>query len=125
MAPVYGLAECSVGLALQRPGRAPVIDRVRRDRFMATGRAEPTDLADPAALLFPACGQPIPGHQIRIVDDQGRESPERQEGQVEFSGPSTTAGYYRNPDATRRLFHMVPTGWIPGTAAIWPAATFI
>jgi 1-acyl-sn-glycerol-3-phosphate acyltransferase len=104
MAPVYGLAECSVGLALQRPGRAPVIDRVRRDRFMATGRADPTDLADPAALLFAACGQPIPGHQIRIVDDQGRELPERQEGQVEFSGPSTTAGYYRNPDATRRLF---------------------
>lgn len=104
MAPVYGLAECSVGLALQRPGRAPVIDRVRRDRFMATGRAEPADPADHTALLFPACGQPIPGHQIRIVDDQGRELPERQEGKVEFSGPSTTTGYYRNPDATRRLF---------------------
>ncbi len=104
MAPVYGLAECSVGLALQRPGRAPVVDRVRRDRFMATGRAKPADADDAAALLFPACGQPIPGHQIRIVDDQGREAPERQEGRVEFSGPSTTAGYYRNPDATRRLF---------------------
>jgi len=104
MAPVYGLAECSVGLALQRPSRAPVVDRVRRDRFMATGQAEPADPADPTALLFPACGQPIPNHQIRIVDKQGRELPERQEGQVEFSGPSTTAGYYRNPDATRRLF---------------------
>ncbi len=104
MAPVYGLAECSVGLALQRPGRAPVIDRVRRDRFMATGRAKPADADDTTALLFPSCGQPIPGHQIRIVDDQGRELPERQEGKVEFSGPSTTAGYYRNPDATRRLF---------------------
>jgi 1-acyl-sn-glycerol-3-phosphate acyltransferase len=104
MAPVYGLAECSVGLALQRPGRAPVIDRVRRDRFMATGRAKPADADDATALLFPSCGQPIPGHQIRIVDDQGRELPERQEGRVEFSGPSTTAGYHRNPDATRRLF---------------------
>ncbi|HRZ23240.1 MAG TPA: AMP-binding protein [Candidatus Contendobacter sp.] len=104
MAPVYGLAECSVGLALQRPGRAPVIDRVRRDRFMATGQAEPAEPNESAVLLFPACGQPIPGHQIRIVDDQGRELPERQEGRVEFSGPSTTAGYYHNPDATRRLF---------------------
>ena len=104
MAPVYGLAECSVGLALQRPGRTPVIDRVRRDRFMAVGRAESAEPDESAVLLFPACGQPIPGHQIRIVDDQGRELPERQEGRVEFSGPSTTAGYYRNPDATHRLF---------------------
>lgn len=104
MAPVYGLAECSVGLALQPPGRAPVIDRVRRDRFMATGRADPADPADPAALLFPSCGQPIPGHQLRIVDEQGRELPERREGRLEFRGPSATAGYYRNPEATRKLF---------------------
>ncbi len=104
LAPVYGLAECSVGLALQPPGRGPVIDRVRRDRFMAAGRAEPADPTDSNALLFPSCGQPIPGHQIRIVDPQGREAPERQEGNVEFAGPSTTAGYYHNPAATRRLF---------------------
>lgn len=104
MAPVYGLAECSVGLALQPPGRLPVIDRVQRDLFMATGQATPTAPDDAAALLFPACGQPISQHQIRIVDDQGRELPDRQEGRVEFKGPSATAGYYRNPEATRRLF---------------------
>ena len=104
MAPVYGLAECSVGLALQPPGRAPIIDRVRRETFMASGQAEPADPADPNALRFPACGQPLPGHQIRIVDDHGRELPERREGRLEFQGPSATAGYYRNPEATRRLF---------------------
>lgn len=104
MAPVYGLAECSVGLALQPPGRAPIFDSVRRAVFMANGRAEPADAGDSTALRFPACGQPIPGHQIRIVDEQGRELPERQEGRLEFKGPSATAGYYRNPEATRKLF---------------------
>ena len=54
MAPVYGLAECSVGLALPPPGRGPVIDRVQRERFIATGQAEPTTPGDSAALLFPA-----------------------------------------------------------------------
>lgn len=103
LAPVYGLAECSVGLTLQPPGRGPRIDRVRRDAFMATGQAEPAD-ADPDALLFPSCGQPLSGHGLRIVDDQGRELPERREGRVEFCGPSATAGYYRNPEATARLF---------------------
>ena len=33
MAPVYGLAECSVGLAFQPLGRKPVIDRVNRDQL--------------------------------------------------------------------------------------------
>ena len=104
MAPVYGLAECSVGLALQPPDRGPVIDRVQRERFVATGLADPAPPGDAAALLFPACGQPIPDHQIRIVDEQGHELPDRQEGRVEFKGPSATVGYYRNPEATRRLF---------------------
>ncbi len=104
MAPVYGLAECSVGLALQAPGRAPVFDTVRREPFVAGGLAEPAAADDPTALQFPACGQPIPGHQIRIVDERGRELPERREGRLEFKGPSATAGYYRNPEATRKLF---------------------
>jgi 1-acyl-sn-glycerol-3-phosphate acyltransferase len=104
MAPVYGLAECSVGLALQPPNRGPVFDRVRRDTFMAGGQAEPADADDATALVFPSCGLPIPGHQIRIVDEQGRELPERREGRLEFQGPSATAGYYRNPEATRKLF---------------------
>jgi len=104
MAPVYGLAECSVGLALQPPNRGPVIDRVRRDALMLHGRAEPATPDEAAILQVPDCGAPLPGHQIRIVDEQGRELPDRREGRLEFKGPSATAGYYHNPEATRRLF---------------------
>ena len=105
LAPVYGLAECSVGLALPPPGRNPVFDCIQRDAFIADGFALPA-LADDltAALRFPACGQPLSGHEIRIVDERGRELPERREGRLEFRGPSATGGYYRNPDATRALF---------------------
>lgn len=52
-----------------------------------------------------ACGQPLPGHQIRIVDPTDRELPERQEGRLQFRGPSVTSGYFHNPGETRRLFH--------------------
>jgi len=104
MAPVYGLAECSVGLALPPPNRGIVIDRVQREAFMAGGQAEPALPNDPNVLLFPACGQPILDHQLRVVDEQGRELPNRREGRLEFKGPSATAGYYRNLEATRRLF---------------------
>ena len=43
-------------------------------------------------------------YEVRIVDERGTELEERAEGSVEFRGPSTTSGYFRNPAATRALF---------------------
>ena len=103
MAPVYGLAECAVGLAFPPPGRGVVIDRISRDKFMRTGRAEAGEDAD--VLRIVACGRPLPGHQIRLVDATGREVGERVEGRLQFRGPSATAGYYRNPQQNSLLFH--------------------
>ena len=104
LAPVYGLAECSVGLAFPPPGRGPLVDRIRRERFTRSGRAEPAGSAEVDALRFVACGRPLPGHQIRIVDATGREVGERVEGRLEFKGPSATAGYFRNPEQNRQMF---------------------
>jgi len=102
--PVYGLAEAAVGLAFPPLHRGPVIDRVDRGELARTGRAVPAAVDDRNALCLVACGRPIPGHQIRVVDPGSRELPERQEGRVEFRGPSATSGYFRNPEATRALF---------------------
>lgn len=102
--PVYGLAENSVGLAFPQPGRGPLIDRVRRDPLMHEGRAVPAAADDPAALEFAACGTPLDGHQVRIIDPSGQELPERREGRLQFAGPSACSGYFRNPAATAKLF---------------------
>jgi len=104
MAPVYGLAEAAVGLAFPPYDRGPLIDRIQREPLVASSEAIPANEADTHALEFVACGQPLPGYQIRIVDPAGHELPERQEGRLEFRGPSVTTGYFRNPDATRELF---------------------
>jgi 1-acyl-sn-glycerol-3-phosphate acyltransferase len=109
MAPVYGLAECSVGLAFPPLGRLPIIDRVNRDRLSAGGVAEPARPDDPKPLEIVPCGQPLPGHEIRIVDEAGHELGERREGRLEFRGPSATRGYFRNETKTRELFH---DGWL-------------
>ncbi len=103
-APVYGLAESSVGLAFPPLHREPIIDRIQRDHFFRTGEAIPVE-GDEEALEFVACGQPLAGHQVRIVDTAGRELPEREQGRLEFKGPSATSGYLHSPDQTRRLFH--------------------
>ena len=103
MAPVYGLAENAVGLAFPPPGRVPIIDRVDRAQLARHGRAAPASASDLAALEFVACGRPLPEHQIRIVDTTG-ELGERQEGRLQFRGPSATSGYLDNPTKTRELF---------------------
>ena len=81
------------------------IDVIERDPFLRGGEARPPAGPAAAVLQFVACGPPLPGHYVRVVGPTGRELPERQEGRLEFHGPSATGGYYRNPQATRRLFH--------------------
>jgi acyl carrier protein len=105
MMPVYGLAESSVGLAFPPLDRDPVIDRIERHTFMRSGLAKPAQADDSLVLEFPSSGVPLPGHQIRVMDQAGHELPERQEGRLEFRGPSCTSGYYRDADKTRALFN--------------------
>ena len=105
MMPVYGLAESSVGLAFPNPGRPAIIDRIDRNLFMDIGQAIQVDKTGTDVLEFVSCGQPLPGHQVRIVDGADRELPERREGSLQFTGPSSTSGYFKNPEKTRELFH--------------------
>ena len=104
VAPVYGLAECAVGLAFPPLGRLPIVDRVDRSSLTRRGIAVPAAPGDATALEFLACGRALPRHQIRILDPAGRELEDRHEGRLQFRGPSTTAGYFRNPEKTRELF---------------------
>jgi 1-acyl-sn-glycerol-3-phosphate acyltransferase len=109
MAPVYGLAENSVALSIPPPGRPPVVDRVDRESLTRQGIAAPAGADDLHPLEIVSCGRPIPGHEIRIVDDMGLELGDRHEGKLEFRGPSATSGYFRNETKTRELLH---GGWL-------------
>jgi 1-acyl-sn-glycerol-3-phosphate acyltransferase len=103
--PSYGLAENCVGLCFPPFGRGPQIDRIKREQLAKRGYAEPAGPDDPDAFEVVACGHPIEKNEVRIVDNAGRELGERQEGMLEFRGPSITKGYFRNEGKTRELFH--------------------
>ena len=105
MTPVYGLAEATLGVAFTPIGRGPRIETVDADAIAHRAQAVPvSDGSLGQVRRFVSCGPPIPGFEIRIVDERGTEQRERAEGAVEFRGPSTTSGYYRNPAASRALF---------------------
>ena len=107
--PVYGLAECSVGLAFPALERGPLIDRIEREELVNRKCAVPVSGSDGQAMCVPACGRALPGHEIRIVDAEGCELPDRCVGRLQFHGPSATRGYYRNPQATQAL---ISDGWL-------------
>ncbi|WP_218848712.1 class I adenylate-forming enzyme family protein [Nocardioides perillae] len=52
-------------------------------------------------------GVPLPGVTVRVVDPEGRPVPTGEQGELEMSGPSVVAGYWRNPEATE---HTMPGG---------------
>ena len=56
------------------------------------------------ALRVVSCGVPLPGHEVRVVNAAGRELPEREQGRIQFRGPSATKGYYGNAAANAALF---------------------
>src|SRR5437588_775877 len=107
--PVYGLAEATLGVTVPPLGRGPRIDRVERETFTLKGRALPAVADDQTAISFVSSGKALPGHEVRIVDREGNEVPDRTEGFLWFRGPSATSGYYRNPKATEALLPEGPT----------------
>jgi acyl-CoA synthetase (AMP-forming)/AMP-acid ligase II/acyl carrier protein len=103
MRPVYGLAESAAGLTFSPLGRQPWIDVVQGSALTEGGEARPADPSESQPMRFVSCGRPLPDHEVRIVDDQNRELPERRLGRIQFRGPSSTAGYVRDPVATADL----------------------
>jgi acyl-CoA synthetase (AMP-forming)/AMP-acid ligase II/thioesterase domain-containing protein len=58
---------------------------------------------------FASLGKPVDGLRMRIVDDEGRELPEGQIGELQFRGPMVTAGYFNNEQASRKA--RTADGW--------------
>lgn len=54
-------------------------------------------------------GRPVPGYEVRIVDDEGREVAAGQSGTLEIRGDSTAGRYWNQPEKTA---HTMGTGWL-------------
>lgn len=51
-----------------------------------------------------ACGLPLPGTEIAIVDEHGQALPPGEIGELVVRGPHVMAGYWRRPDLTAQRF---------------------
>jgi len=70
----------------------------------------------PVATLNPfqrpkreAIGVPVPGTDVRFVDDEGRDVPSGEVGELWVKGPQVMQGYWQRPDETARVLR---DGWL-------------
>ena len=55
-------------------------------------------------------GLPVPSTDIMICDDNGKQLPLGEAGEVCIKGPQVMEGYWRRPDETEKV--MLPDGWL-------------
>lgn len=59
--------------------------------------------------LIRAAGRVVPGVRLRVVDDQGRDVPPGEPGEVVAQGPHMMLGYWNRPEATAES---IVDGWL-------------
>ncbi len=105
LTPVYGLSEAALAVTFA-PLDRPFTSR-RFDRDALAGSFEAID--DPAGVEIVSVGRTLPDFELRVVDRERRELPERRVGRVLVRGPSLMEGYLGRRRATTRVLR---NGWL-------------
>ena len=90
---------------------------------MAEGMLFFVRIDDPEEVQLESCGRPIcPDDEEKLVDDEGKEVPPGEVGELACRGPYTLRGYYNAPEHNARVFtrdgfyltgdlmHLTPSG---------------
>ncbi len=58
----------------------------------------------PGDVRYGSTGKPVPGYDVKIVDEHGREVPDGEVGELIVRGPSAGEGYWNQRAKSRRTF---------------------
>ncbi len=89
--PAYGMAETTVAVSFTECGAGMLVDEVDADLLAVLHRAVPVTRGRTRRLV--RLGRPLPGMQVRIVDEQGAVLAARGVGVIEVRGEPVTDGY--------------------------------
>src|SRR3989442_8382569 len=60
--------------------------------------------ARPGDVRYGATGKPVPGYELRLVDEQGAPVERGEIGELQVSGPTSAAYYWNNREKSRSTF---------------------
>lgn len=89
----FGMAEATLAVSFAPLGRGLEVDVVDADALEQQRRAEPVAPDAERARRFALLGGPLPGLEVDVVDDAGRQLGERQVGRLRIRGAAVTPGY--------------------------------
>jgi acyl-CoA synthetase (AMP-forming)/AMP-acid ligase II len=105
LTPVYGLSEAALAVTFGALDRPFTSRRFARETLAGEGRAE--ESAEGPELV--SVGRPLPGFELRLVDEGGGRVPAGRVGRLWIRGPSLMEGYLGRPEATARVLR---DGWL-------------
>ncbi|MGB8983645.1 MAG: AMP-binding protein [Anaerolineales bacterium] len=103
----YAMAENVFGVTQSKLGTVPVVEEIDREAFMGERLAR-SPLDGRPAMKMMSSGQPIENTEVKVLDEQGNEVPERVIGELALKSDCMLTGYYNRPDATEKAFR---DGW--------------
>jgi 8-amino-7-oxononanoate synthase len=102
--PCYGLAEATLMVTGATRGGGGTVGAFR-DTALTENRVEPVPNNAPQARRLVACGSPIGGQRVVIVDPHSwAEAPPDRVGEIWVAGASVGQGYWHKPGQSRRFF---------------------
>ncbi|MGM0508289.1 MAG: amino acid adenylation domain-containing protein [Fusobacteriota bacterium] len=104
MFPAYGLAEACVVVSLTEPNNELITYNLNRNKLGVGDKIQEVSDNDPRLMSFVDVGKSIEGTELRIVDDENEVLPEDIVGHIQIRGGNVMWGYYRNKEATSRVF---------------------
>ncbi len=58
----------------------------------------------PGVVRYGTTGKPVPGYEVRLLDEQGHPVAQGEIGELQVSGPTAALAYWNNRDKTRSTF---------------------
>ncbi len=107
LATCYAMAENVFAVTQGGIGEPVTVDEVDQRALLTERHARPSMNGDESLKLLSA-GRPLAGMQVRVLDDQRRDLPERQLGEIAIRSECMLTGYFNRDDLTAQAFH---DGW--------------
>jgi fatty-acyl-CoA synthase len=108
LATCYAMAENTFAVTQSPVGTPPTLDVIDRALLMERRIAQPAHGASGPTITMVSCGRPIAHTEIRVVDAERRDLPQRRIGEIALRSNCMLTGYYHRENATAQAMQ---DGW--------------